>query len=63
MGTALAVLLALATDPVSGAGASAPKNSFTGERFSVMSMKTSKSRQTIPWFDKGLAPGDENVGI
>lgn len=63
MGTALVALLALATDPAPATGPSAPKNSFTGERFSVMSMKTSKSRRKIPWFNKGLAPGDENAGL
>ena len=39
MATALVVVRAVARDPALTLGVSAPKNSFTGERSSAMSMK------------------------
>ena len=55
MATALVVVRAAARDPTLTLGLSALKNSFTGERSSVMSMKRSKLPQTIPWFNEPLA--------
>jgi len=55
MATALVLVLAVARDPTLTLGLGAPKNSFTGERSSVMSMKTWRLPQTIPWFNEPLA--------
>jgi hypothetical protein len=64
MATALVLVLAVARDPTLTLGLGAPKNSFTGERSSVMSMKTWRLPQTIPRFNKQtFGSGDEGAGI